>query len=46
MIYQFCVNLKIQSSRVCEGVTELFAGEVIQVLDKVQLGKLTSKQVL
>ncbi|ERL84609.1 hypothetical protein D910_02037 [Dendroctonus ponderosae] len=37
-IYQFCVNLKIQSSRVCEGITELFAGEVIYVLGKVNIG--------
>lgn len=38
-IYQFCVNLKIQSSRVCEGITELFAGEVIYVLGKVSIGE-------
>nr|CAD7446823.1 unnamed protein product [Timema bartmani] len=25
IIYQFCVSLKIQSPRVCEGITELFA---------------------
>ncbi|CAG9816256.1 unnamed protein product [Phaedon cochleariae] len=37
-IYQFCVNLKIQSPRVCEGITELFAGEVIYVLSKVKIG--------
>lgn len=37
-IYQFCVNLKIQSARVCEGITELFAGEVIYVLSKVNIG--------
>ncbi|KAJ8940101.1 hypothetical protein NQ318_016017, partial [Aromia moschata] len=37
-IYQFCVNLKIQSPRVCEGITELFAGEVIYVLGKVKIG--------
>ena len=24
MIYQFCVSLKIQSARVCEGITRLF----------------------
>lgn len=38
-IYQFCVNLKIQSPRVCEGITELFAGEVIYVLGKVNIGE-------
>lgn len=38
-IYQFCVNLKIQSPRVCEGITELFAGEVIYVLAKVNIGE-------
>lgn len=37
-IYQFCVNLKIQTARVCEGITELFAGEVIYVLGKVTIG--------
>ncbi|XP_072401244.1 sphingomyelin phosphodiesterase isoform X1 [Diabrotica undecimpunctata] len=37
-IYQFCVNLKLQSPRVCEGITELFAGEVIYVLSKVKIG--------
>nr|XP_023022925.1 sphingomyelin phosphodiesterase-like [Leptinotarsa decemlineata] len=37
-IYRFCVNLKIQSPRVCEGITELFAGEVIYVLSKVKIG--------
>jgi sphingomyelin phosphodiesterase len=38
-IYQFCVNLKIQTARVCEGITELFAGEVIYVLGKVSIGE-------
>ncbi|VEN59407.1 unnamed protein product [Callosobruchus maculatus] len=37
-IYQFCVSLKIQSPRVCEGITELFAGEVIYVLGKLKIG--------
>lgn len=37
-ILQFCVSLKIQSTRVCEGVTELFASEVIYVLSKIKLG--------
>lgn len=32
------MNLKIQSPRVCEGITELFAGEVIYVLGKSKLG--------
>lgn len=38
-ILQFCVSLKIQSTRVCEGVTELFASEVIYVLSKIKLGQ-------
>ncbi|KAK9736131.1 Calcineurin-like phosphoesterase [Popillia japonica] len=37
-IYNFCVNLKVQSARVCEGITELFAGEVIYVLGKLNIG--------
>nr|XP_022905481.1 sphingomyelin phosphodiesterase-like isoform X2 [Onthophagus taurus] len=37
-IYQFCVNLKIQSPRVCEGITEQFAPEVIYVLGQVKIG--------
>lgn len=38
-IYQVCVNLNIQSPRVCEGITELFAGEVIYVLGNVKIGE-------
>ncbi|CAG2061259.1 unnamed protein product, partial [Timema podura] len=38
IIYQFCVSLKIQSPRVCEGITELFAGEVVYVLKQITLG--------
>lgn len=37
-ILQFCVSLKIQTTRVCEGITELFASEVIYVLGKIKLG--------
>lgn len=37
-ILQFCVSLKIQTTRVCEGITELFAGEVIYVLGRIKLG--------
>lgn len=37
-IYQFCVNLKIQSPRVCEGVSQLFGVEVIYVLKRVTIG--------
>ncbi|KAK9876807.1 hypothetical protein WA026_015045 [Henosepilachna vigintioctopunctata] len=37
-IYQFCVNLKLQTPRVCEGITELFAGEVLYVLGRVPIG--------
>ncbi|KAJ1531727.1 hypothetical protein ONE63_000393 [Megalurothrips usitatus] len=38
IVYQFCVSLKIQSPRVCEGLTELFGGEVVHVLKRVSLG--------
>lgn len=38
IIYQFCVNLKIQSPRVCEGVSHLFGVEVIYVLKRVTIG--------
>ncbi|XP_049780611.1 sphingomyelin phosphodiesterase isoform X2 [Schistocerca cancellata] len=34
---QFCISLKIQTPRVCEGITELFGGEVVYVLQRVQL---------
>lgn len=44
-IYQFCVSLKIQSPRVCEGVTELFGSEVIYVLGKVKYGKKTEHSI-
>ncbi|XP_031847161.1 sphingomyelin phosphodiesterase isoform X1 [Nomia melanderi] len=37
-IYQFCVSLNIQSSRVCQGVTLLFGKEVIYVLKQVNMG--------
>ncbi|XP_044003284.1 sphingomyelin phosphodiesterase [Aphidius gifuensis] len=37
-ILQFCVSLKIQSPRVCQGVTLLFGGEVIYVLKQVNMG--------
>lgn len=32
------MNLKIQSPRVCEGVSQLFGGEVIYVLKRVTIG--------
>ncbi|XP_050322957.1 sphingomyelin phosphodiesterase isoform X1 [Bactrocera neohumeralis] len=38
LIYEFCVNLNIQSPRVCEGVSTLFGSEVIYVLQRVNLG--------
>ncbi|GBP20693.1 Sphingomyelin phosphodiesterase [Eumeta japonica] len=38
MIYQFCVNLKIQSARVCEGITRLFGSEVVYVLKRITIG--------
>ncbi|XP_049295450.1 sphingomyelin phosphodiesterase isoform X1 [Anopheles funestus] len=38
MIYQYCVNLKIQSARVCEGVSQLFGVEVIYVLKRITIG--------
>lgn len=37
-IYTFCVNLKIQTPRVCEGVSHLFGAEVIYVLKRVTIG--------
>ncbi|XP_063616721.1 sphingomyelin phosphodiesterase isoform X1 [Cydia splendana] len=38
IIYQFCVSLKIQSARVCEGITRLFGSEVVYVLKRVTIG--------
>ncbi|XP_059050871.1 sphingomyelin phosphodiesterase isoform X1 [Achroia grisella] len=38
MIYQFCVSLNIQSTRVCEGVTRLFGSEVVYVLKRITIG--------
>ncbi|XP_037914382.1 sphingomyelin phosphodiesterase isoform X1 [Hermetia illucens] len=37
-IYMYCVNLKIQSPKVCEGITKLFGLEVIYVLQRVNIG--------
>ncbi|CRK91825.1 CLUMA_CG005448, isoform B [Clunio marinus] len=37
-IFQYCVNLRIQSAQVCEGVSQLFGGEVIYVLKRTNLG--------
>ncbi|XP_031785986.1 sphingomyelin phosphodiesterase isoform X3 [Nasonia vitripennis] len=36
-IFQFCVSLKIQSVRVCQGITLLMGGEVIYVLKEVEM---------
>ncbi|RZF32884.1 hypothetical protein LSTR_LSTR004275 [Laodelphax striatellus] len=36
--YQFCVSFKLQTPRVCEGITELFGGEVVYVLSRLKLG--------
>ncbi|CAH1405253.1 unnamed protein product [Nezara viridula] len=36
--YKFCVSLQLQTQRVCEGITELFGGEVVYVLKRVLLG--------
>ncbi|XP_039289630.1 sphingomyelin phosphodiesterase isoform X2 [Nilaparvata lugens] len=36
--YQFCVSFKLQTPRVCEGITELFGGEVVYVLNRLKLG--------
>ncbi|XP_054266219.1 sphingomyelin phosphodiesterase-like isoform X1 [Macrosteles quadrilineatus] len=36
--YQFCVSLKLQTPRVCEGITELFGGEVVYVLKRLKIG--------
>ncbi|XP_044735214.1 sphingomyelin phosphodiesterase isoform X2 [Chrysoperla carnea] len=38
IIYQFCTSLKIQTPRVCEGITELFTGGVVYVLGHSNLG--------
>lgn len=38
IIYNFCVSFKIQTPRVCEGITELFGGEVVYVMQRVQIG--------
>uniref|UniRef100_A0A1B6CHV1 Saposin B-type domain-containing protein n=1 Tax=Clastoptera arizonana TaxID=38151 RepID=A0A1B6CHV1_9HEMI len=35
---QFCTKLKLQTPRVCEGITELFGGEVVYVLKRLKLG--------
>ncbi|XP_067010810.2 sphingomyelin phosphodiesterase [Anabrus simplex] len=35
--YSFCVSLKLQTQRVCEGITELFSGEVVYVLQRITL---------
>ncbi|XP_077287371.1 sphingomyelin phosphodiesterase [Arctopsyche grandis] len=37
-IYHFCVSLKIQSARVCEGITRLFGSEVVYVLKRISIG--------
>ncbi|XP_055686380.1 sphingomyelin phosphodiesterase isoform X1 [Lutzomyia longipalpis] len=37
-IFHYCVYLKIQSRRVCEGVSQLFGVEVIYVLERVTIG--------
>lgn len=37
-IFQYCVNLRIQSAQVCEGVSRLFGNEVIYVLKRTNLG--------
>ena len=37
-MYKFCTSLKIQTERVCAGVTANFAGEVIEVLKNIDLG--------
>lgn len=37
-MYQFCVNLKIQSPRVCEGVCQLFGVEIVYVLKRITIG--------
>ncbi|XP_023247075.1 sphingomyelin phosphodiesterase-like [Copidosoma floridanum] len=36
-IFQFCVSLKIQSQRVCHGLTLLMGGEVIFVLKQIEM---------
>lgn len=34
----FCVSLKIQTTRVCEGITDLFVDQVVYVLKRIQQG--------
>ncbi|XP_025421065.1 sphingomyelin phosphodiesterase isoform X2 [Sipha flava] len=36
--YQFCTSFKLQTPRVCEGITELFSGEVVYVLQRINIG--------
>ncbi|XP_060838777.1 sphingomyelin phosphodiesterase isoform X1 [Rhopalosiphum padi] len=36
--YQFCTSFKLQTPRVCEGITELFSGEVVYVMQRINIG--------
>ncbi|XP_065202561.1 sphingomyelin phosphodiesterase isoform X2 [Planococcus citri] len=36
--FQFCVSLNIQTHRVCDGITQLFGGEVVYVLKRITIG--------
>lgn len=38
IVFKFCVSLQLQTQRVCEGITELFGGEVVYVMKRVELG--------
>lgn len=38
IVYKFCVSLQLQTQRVCEGITELFGGEVVYVMKRLELG--------
>ncbi|XP_018912872.1 sphingomyelin phosphodiesterase isoform X2 [Bemisia tabaci] len=37
-VYHFCVTLKLQTPRVCEGIVRLFGGEVVYVMKRTTLG--------
>lgn len=44
MIYQFCVSLNIQSTRVCEGVTRLFGVSLLSQLSLMASFEFMTKQ--
>ncbi|XP_050420367.1 sphingomyelin phosphodiesterase isoform X2 [Adelges cooleyi] len=38
MANNFCKSFKLQTPRVCEGITEMFSGEVVYVLERITIG--------